>query len=230
MHFAVAVFPGSNCDADTYHGLKVLGHEVEYLWHQERSLPHVDCVILPGGFSWGDYLRPGAIARFAPVMEAIIQFARDGGLVMGICNGFQVLCEAGLLPGGLLQNTSLQFRCQWQYLKVEARDNAFTKHVEGDILHLPIAHGDGRWYAPEDEVQRLMDTGQVVLRYCDAKGNLTPAANPNGSCANVAAVTNKKGNVLGMMPHPERAVEPLLGGSDGKKLFASILKEWEARR
>lgn len=230
MRFAVAVFPGSNCDADTYNGLKLLGHQVQYLWHQDRVLPGVDCVVLPGGFSWGDYLRPGSIARFAPLMEKVISFAQSGGLVLGICNGFQILTEAGLLPGALLQNNSLQFRCQWQYLKVEGRNNAFTCRIDKDILRLPIAHGDGRWYAPPQEVAALESQGQIVLRYCDELGNVTEAANPNGASAGVAGITNRAGNVLGMMPHPERAVEPLLGGADGSSFFASMLMEWEARQ
>lgn len=230
MRFAVAVFPGSNCDSDTYNGLKLLGHQVQYLWHQDRVLPGVDCVVLPGGFSWGDYLRPGSIARFAPLMEKVISFAQSGGLVLGICNGFQILTEAGLLPGALLQNNSLQFRCQWQYLKVEGRNNAFTSRIDRDVLRLPIAHGDGRWYAPPQEVAALESQGQIVLRYCDELGNVTEAANPNGASAGVAGITNRAGNVLGMMPHPERAVEPLLGGSDGSSFFASMLMEWEARQ
>lgn len=230
MRFAVAVFPGSNCDADTYNGLKLLGHQVQYLWHQDRVLPGVDCVVLPGGFSWGDYLRPGSIARFAPLMEKVISFAQSGGLVLGICNGFQILTEAGLLPGALLQNNSLQFRCQWQYLKVEGRNNAFTSRIDREVLRLPIAHGDGRWYAPPQEVAALESQGQIVLRYCDELGNVTEAANPNGASAGVAGITNRAGNVLGMMPHPERAVEPLLGGTDGSSFFASMLMEWEARQ
>lgn len=229
MRFAVPVFPGSNCDADTYNGLKYLGHEVKYLWHQDSVLPETDCIVLPGGFSWGDYLRPGAIARFAPLMEKVIAFAEAGGLVLGICNGFQILTEAGLLPGVLLQNTNLQFRCQWQWLRVEGRNNAFTRHIDGDLLGLPIAHGDGRWYAPDALVDKLEKNGQIVLRYSDEQGQVSAAANPNGSSAGVAAVANARGNVLGMMPHPERALEPLLGGTDGRKFFAAILKEWEGK-
>lgn len=228
MRFAVAVFPGSNCDADTFNALKLLGHDVRYIWHREETLPQVDCVVLPGGFSWGDYLRPGAIARFAPLMEKITAFAHAGGLVLGICNGFQILTEAGLLPGALLQNTSLQFRCRWQHLKVEGRNNAFTGRIPGDVLNLPIAHGDGRWYAPPEKVAQLEERGQIALRYCDQGGNVTPAANPNGASAGVAGVTNEAGNVLGMMPHPERAVERMLGGTDGRLIFASMLEEWEA--
>jgi len=230
MRFAVAVFPGSNCDADTYNGLKLLGHDVTYLWHKDRTLSDVDCVVLPGGFSWGDYLRPGAIARFAPLMDRIMEFANGGGLVLGICNGFQILTEAGLLPGALLQNTSLQFRCQWQFLKVQGRNNAFTRHIQGDLLKLPIAHGDGRWYAPNDVVDDLEKKGQIVLRYSDEDGNIVDTANPNGASASIAAVSNEAGNVLGMMPHPERALESLLGGTDGRRFFDSMVREWEARR
>ena len=230
MRFAVAVFPGSNCDADTYNGIKYLGHQVQYLWHNDHDLPEVDCVVLPGGFSWGDYLRPGAISRFAPLMEKISLFANAGGRVLGICNGFQILTEAGLLPGALLENTSLQFRCQWQWLKVDGRNNSFTRHIDKDLLKLPIAHGDGRWYAPDEEVAELERRGQIVLRYCDQDGNVTDTANPNGASASIAAVSNEAGNVMGLMPHPERALEPLLGGTDGRSFFDSILKEWEASR
>ncbi|MTI95953.1 MAG: phosphoribosylformylglycinamidine synthase subunit PurQ [Firmicutes bacterium] len=230
MHFGVAVFPGSNCDADTYNALKYLGHQVSYLWHAEDELPAVDCVVLPGGFSYGDYLRPGAIARFAKVMEQVTDFANKGGLVLGICNGFQVLTEAGLLPGSLQRNDNLQFRCQWQWLRVEGRDNMFTRHLDGELLHLPIAHGDGSYYLPPDELKGLEARGGVVFRYCDEAGNVSSAANPNGAVANVAAVTNAEGNVLGMMPHPERAVEKILGGTDGQRLFAAIVRGWEARQ
>lgn len=230
MRFAVAVFPGSNCDADTYNGLKYLGHDVQYLWHTDSDLPAVDCVVLPGGFSWGDYLRPGAIARFAPLMEKITAFANQGGLVLGICNGFQILTEAGLLPGALLQNTSLQFRCQWQWLKLEGRNNAFTRHIQAELLKLPIAHGDGRWYAPDEIIAEMEAKGQIVLRYCDEVGNVTDTANPNGASASIAGICNETGNVMGLMPHPERALEPLLGGTDGRSFFESMLREWEARR
>lgn len=230
MRFAVVVFPGSNCDADTWHALDFLGHPVRYVWHGDKELPAVDCVVIPGGFSYGDYLRPGSIARFARLMENVVAYARAGGLVLGICNGFQVLTEAGLLPGALLQNQNLQFRCQWQWLKVEGKENIFTSGLEQNLLRLPIAHGDGRFHLEQEELAALEAAGRVVFRYCDGAGAVEAKENPNGSVGNVAGIINAEGNVLGMMPHPERAVENLLGGTDGAQFFASLERGWEARQ
>lgn len=230
MRFAVVVFPGSNCDADTWHALDYLGHSVRYVWHADKELPAVDCVVIPGGFSYGDYLRPGSIARFSRLMENVVAYAKAGGLVLGICNGFQVLTEAGLLPGALLQNHNLQFRCQWQWLKVEGRDNVFTGNLEQGRLRLPIAHGGGRFHLPPEALAQLEQQQRVVFRYCDQEGQVTPDANPNGAAGNVAGIINAQGNVLGMMPHPERAVEALLGGTDGARFFASLHRGWEANK
>lgn len=225
MRFGVIVFPGSNCDSDCYYALRdAVGVDVEYVWHQERSLNGLDAVVLPGGFSYGDYLRAGAIARFAPVMQAVDEFAGRGGLVIGICNGFQILCEAGLLPGALVRNTSLRFRCERVAVRVERSDTPFTLAcMAHEVLRLPIAHGEGRYYAPADLLERLEANGQVALRYCSLDGEVTPAANPNGSVNHIAGVLNERGNVLGMMPHPERSVEEVLGGVDGRKIFESMV-------
>ena len=232
MKFGVVVFPGSNCDLDAYHLVKdVLGEPVDYIWHQEESVSGFDCLILPGGFSYGDYLRCGAIARFSPVMKSVVEFARDGGLVMGICNGFQVLLEAGLLPGALYRNLSLQFRCLFTYLKVENRQTPFTGGMEaGRLLKIPIAHGEGNYYADADTLRRMEANGQIVFRYATADGEATDIANPNGSLNNIAGVCNEMKNVLGMMPHPERAGEAALGSQDGRLIFESILKSWEGAR
>lgn len=232
MKFGVVVFPGSNCDLDAYHLVKdVLGEPVDYIWHQEESVSGFDCLILPGGFSYGDYLRCGAIARFSPVMKSVVTFARDGGLVMGICNGFQVLLEAGLLPGALYRNLSLQFRCLFTHLKVENRQTPFTVGLEaGRLLKIPIAHGEGNYYADADTMRRMEANGQIVFRYATADGEITDAANPNGSLSNIAGVCNEMKNVLGMMPHPERAGEAALGSQDGRLIFQSILKNWEGAR
>ncbi len=230
MRFSVVVFPGSNCDADAWHALDYLGHEVDYVWHGQQKLPATDCVVIPGGFSYGDYLRPGSIARFSPLMESLVDYANAGGLVLGICNGFQVLTETGLLPGALLQNQNLQFRCQWQWLKTENNATVFTAGLNNHLLRLPIAHGDGRFYLPTEELRQLEQEGRIVFRYCDEQGNVSPDSNPNGAEGNVAGIINKQGNVLGMMPHPERAVEALLGGTDGAQLFASLQRGWEGLR
>lgn len=225
MRFGVIVFPGSNCDSDCYFALRdVLGVKTEYVWHQETSLSGLDAVVLPGGFSYGDYLRAGAIARFAPVMQAVEAFARDGGLVIGICNGFQILCEAGLLPGALVRNASLRFRCETVPVRVERTDTPFTLGCRPhEVLRLPIAHGEGRYYAPPDLLEKIEGNGQVVFRYATPEGEVTPAANPNGSRNNIAGIVNERGNVLGMMPHPERVVEELLGGTGGRKIFESMV-------
>ena len=226
MRFGIVVFPGTYSDQDCFSALgEVLGQEVAYVWHKDDDLSSFDCVILPGGFSYGDYLRSGAIARFSPVMGAVQKFAGAGGLVMGICNGFQVLCEAGLLPGALLRNEGLEFRCQWTHLKVESTWTPFSRACsEGEVLCIPISHGDGRYYADPDTLRRLETEQRVVLRYCDPQGRITSEANPNGSYGNIAGIVNREGNVLGMMPHPERACEALLGGVDGARLFHSLIQ------
>ena len=225
MRVGVIVFPGSNCDADTYHVCThVLGVPTEYVWHASSELPKVDVLILPGGFSYGDYLRAGAIARFAPVMPAVARFAAEGGLVLGICNGFQVLCEAGLLPGALLPNECLEFRCGWTHVRVERTDTPFTSMAKpGQVLRMPIAHGEGRYYADPATLDRLEAGGQVVLRYCAPDGSLDPASNPNGSLRAIAGICNERRNVFGLMPHPERCSEPELGGTDGRVILESMV-------
>jgi len=202
----------------------VLKQEVEYVWHKEADLSQFDCVILPGGFSYGDYLRPGAIARFSTVMDALVKFAAGGGLVLGSCNGFQILCEAGLLPGALLRNNHLQYRCQWVHLRVENSSSPFTCCCEeGQVLHMPISHYEGAYYADPETLARLNSRGQIVLRYCNPSGEITPEANPNGSLGNIAGIINEQGNVLGLMPHPERCCEEILGGTDGRFFFESLI-------
>ncbi len=226
MRFAVLVFPGTWSDGDCYYVLDTtLGQEVDYVWHRQRDLSSYDCVVLPGGFSYGDYLRAGAIARFSPVMEAVARHAERGGLVFGSCNGFQILCESGLLPGALMRNDSLQFRCQPAYLRVENTDTPFTCSCRpGQVLRVPIAHGEGSYYADADTLALLEETGRVAFRYATPEGAITPEANPNGSLNNIAGITNERGNVLGMMPHPERASEPLMGGEDGLFIWRSLLE------
>ena len=225
MRFGVVVFPGTWSDVDCYHVLdEVLGQEVSYVWHKDTDLSSYDCVVLPGGFSYGDYLRCGAIARFSPVMEAVVDFAGRGGLVVGICNGFQVLCEAGLLPGALLRNDSLEFRCEWVNLRVDNAESVFTGNCEpGQRLRVPISHGEGRYYADEATLRTLDEEGRVLFRYCAQDGAVNPEANPNGSLNGIAGIMNREGNVLGMMPHPERCCEPVLGGTDGLYIFESIV-------
>lgn len=225
MNFGIVVFPGSNCDHDCYHVAKhVAGGEAVYLWHKEERLPDLDCVIVPGGFSYGDYLRAGAIARLSPVMAAVADFANGGGLVIGICNGFQVLLEAGLLPGAMRRNDSLRFVCRQQTLRVENVSTPFTGNYRtGQVVRIPIAHAEGNYYADPETVAELEANGQVVFRYCDARGETTEQANPNGSLANIAGICNRDRNVLGMMPHPERAAEALLGSTDGLALFQSLV-------
>jgi phosphoribosylformylglycinamidine synthase len=231
LKFGVIVFPGTWSDVDCHYALgKVLTQPVSYIWHRETSLSGYDCVILPGGFSYGDYLRAGAIARFAPIMAEVERFARRGGLVFGICNGFQILCESGLLPGCLMTNNHLEFRCQPVHLRVENTSTPFTCQCQdGQVLQIPISHHDGNYYADETTIQQLEDNGQIAFRYCNPKGEVTEAANPNGSLHNIAGITNKKGNVLGMMPHPERACEDILGGIDGKTLFECLVANWQRR-
>ena len=225
MKFAVIVFPGSNCDHDAYHAAKhVIGQDAEFVWHKETSLKGADAVILPGGFSHGDYLRTGAIARFSPVMAAVSEFARQGGPVIGICNGFQVLLEAGLLPGAMLRNRDLKFHCEYVRVRVERSDTPFTRlATAGQVLQIPIAHGEGNYFADADVIETLESTGRVVFRYCDAAGAATDAANPNGSLHNIAGICNEARNVVGLMPHPERACESMLGSTDGLVLFDSVV-------
>jgi phosphoribosylformylglycinamidine synthase len=224
MKFGVVTFPGSNCDYDCYKALREqLGAEAVFLWHKDHDLQGVDAVFLPGGFSYGDYLRAGAIAALSPIMREVKAFAADGGPVAGICNGFQILCEAGLLPGALVRNRGLRFRSRDVHLLVERADTPFThEYAVGDVLRVPIAHGEGCYFADPDVLDGLEADGQVVFRYCTADGLVAPAANPNGSARSVAGIINAQGNVLGMMPHPERAVEALLGSADGLGVFRSI--------
>ena len=226
MKFGVVVFPGSNCDHDAYHAAKhILGQEAVFLWHKEADLRGADVIVLPGGFSYGDYLRCGAIARFSPVMKEVVRFAGAGGTVMGICNGFQILLEAGLLPGVLLRNASLRFVCKYVRLRVDNPSTRFTQACRpGEILSIPIAHGEGNYFADGETLKRLEGEGRVVFRYVDAAGNATAEANPNGSLGNIAGIINEGGNVMGMMPHPERAADPLLGHTDGQKVFLSLLE------
>jgi phosphoribosylformylglycinamidine synthase subunit PurQ / glutaminase len=225
MNFAVLQFPGSNCDQDCVHVLRnVMGHSAELLWHKEHSLGDADAVIIPGGFSYGDYLRSGAIARFSPVMQAVQSFAASGGLVLGICNGFQILCEAGLLPGALIRNRSLQFRCEQVYLKTATANSPFTNRIPPDkLLRVPIAHGEGCFFADQETIGRLKANNQILWRYVNEKGLATETANPNGSVENIAGICNEARNVAGLMPHPERASEAILGCDDGRLIFESLV-------
>ncbi|MCL5102573.1 MAG: phosphoribosylformylglycinamidine synthase subunit PurQ [Armatimonadetes bacterium] len=224
MKFGVVIFPGSNCDQDAYYAVRdVLKQPVEYIWHQETDLGGFDCIILPGGFSYGDYLRTGAVARFSPVMNAIQDFADKGGRLIGICNGFQILCEAHLLPGALIANNGLRFICKYVNVRVENNKTDFSHLCSREqVLSIPIAHHGGNYYADPDDLKSLEDNGQVLLRYCDENGRVTDQANPNGSLNNIAGIINARGNVAGMMPHPERAVESCLGSEDGVFILKSI--------
>ena len=224
MKFGVVVFPGSNCDHDAYHVVsKHAGQPVNFVWHQDTDLSGFDAIIVPGGFSYGDYLRAGALARFSPVMRSIKEFAADGKFVFGICNGFQILCEAGLLPGALRRNAGLHFVCRHVNLRLENPRTPFTTGLdEGQVLSIPIAHAEGNYTCDDETYDRLNENGQIVFRYCDANGAITPDANPNGSRGNVAGICNENRNVLGMMPHPERACEELLGSNDGRGVFQSL--------
>jgi len=226
MKFGVVVFPGSNCDHDAYHAAHdVLGQPAEFLWHKESSLKGSDVVVLPGGFAHGDYLRTGAIARFSPIMPAILDFARNGGPVIGICNGFQVLLESGLLPGAMLRNRDLKFHCEHVHVRVEQTDTPFTASAQkGQLLRVPIAHGEGNYYAEPDVIRELEAERRVIFRYTDARGEVTADANPNGAVNNIAGICNAMRNVVGLMPHPERACEPTLGSADGLILFQSVLQ------
>jgi len=225
IKFAVVVFPGSNCDHDAYYSLKkVLGYDVTFLWHKDKDLQNADVIILPGGFSYGDYLRTGSIARFSPIMEQVISFAEKGGVVIGICNGFQILLEAGLLPGVMVQNSSLKFVCKDVYLCVENKDTLFTRNFNKDIVKIPVAHGDGNYFADDATLDELKKNNQIVFKYCSQDGKISDEFNPNGSKLNIAGIMNKKGNILGMMPHPERVCNPVLRRTDGELIFKSVAK------
>ncbi len=231
MRVAIVTFPGSNCDYDCYKVLRdVLGEDAYFVWHRELDLGEPDAVVLPGGFSYGDYLRAGAIARFSPAMEDVLRFAAEGGPVLGICNGFQILCEAGLLPGALVRNEGLKFRGVDVHVRIERTDTAVTgRYAAGAVLRLPIAHGEGNYVADDATLDRLEAEGRVVFRYCDPRGERSAAANPNGSARDIAGIANEAGNVVGLMPHPERAAEAVLGGTDGLGVFESLREYVRAR-
>jgi len=225
--FGVIVFPGSNCDHDAYHALAhVMNAKTKFLWHKDTELSDIDFLLIPGGFSYGDYLRSGAIARFSPIMQSVIDFAQKGGPVLGVCNGFQILLEAGLLPGAMLHNQQLRFVCKQTYIRCETSDTLFTRNIpKGDVLEVPVAHGEGNYFTDSDQLKQLQDNDQIIFRYCDREGQTTEEANFNGSIDNIAGICNTRRNILGMMPHPERAVEDILGSSDGKRIFESVLNE-----
>jgi phosphoribosylformylglycinamidine synthase len=227
MKFGVIVFPGSNCDHDAYHAVsKYVGQPVDFIWHRDTDLSGYDAVIVPGGFSYGDYLRAGALARFSPVMRSVKNFAAEGKFVFGICNGFQILCEAGLLPGALMRNRGLHFICRHVNIKVENNSTPFTSEIGGGkILSIPIAHAEGNYVCDDETLSALEENGQIVFRYCDEAGEITDEANPNGALSNIAGICNLDRNVLGMMPHPERACEELLGSTDGRDIFRSLTKK-----
>ena len=232
MKFGVVIFPGSNCDHDCYYVIEsVIGKPVEFIWHQDTSLKGFDAVILPGGFAYGDYLRTGALAKFSPVMNAIGEFAGKGGVVFGICNGFQILAEAGLLPGALLRNAGTKYICKFLQLRTETTNTPFTNLLtKGQLLHIPIGHGDGNFFADADTLKRIEDNDQVVFRYATAEGQITRDANPNGSLNNIAGIVSERRNVLGMMPHPDRSSESILGSADGKLIFESMVNALIASR
>ena len=223
----MVVFPGTWSEVDCYTVVdEIIGQPVDYVWHNDTNISNYDCIILPGGFSYGDYLRCGAIARLSPVMDSVKKFANSGGLVIGICNGFQILCESGLLPGVLLPNDHLEFRCEWTHLRVENSDTAFSNTLESkQVISVPISHGEGNYFADPETLKTLEENGQVVFRYCDPEGTINRDSNPNGSINNIGGLINSQGNVLGMMPHPERCCDPILGGVDGKLIFESIVTE-----
>jgi phosphoribosylformylglycinamidine synthase len=228
VRFGIVVFPGTWSDGDCYHVTKsVLGQDSRYVWHTDTDLSDIDCVVLPGGFSYGDYLRTGSIARFSPVMNELHRFVDENRLVIGICNGFQILCESGMLPGALIRNNCVQFRCEWVNLRVEDSTNNFVSQCEtGQVLKVPISHGEGNYYADRETINSMLDNNQIVFRYCDEFGEVTEESNPNGSLNNIAGIINKNRNVLGMMPHPERCCEAELGGKDGLYIFESIMKNF----
>ncbi len=228
VKFGVVVFPGSNCDHDAYHACKhIMGQDAEFLWHKEADLKESDVIILPGGFSYGDYLRCGAIARFSPVMKEVVRFAQNGGTVLGICNGFQILVEAGLLPGVLLRNRSLKFICKYVHLRVENANTRFSSATtEGEVLDIPIAHGEGNYFTDADTLSSLQSNNQIIFRYSTREGEVPDDANPNCSLSNIAGIVNESGNVMGMMPHPERASDPVLGHTDGQKIFKSLIEHF----
>jgi phosphoribosylformylglycinamidine synthase len=228
LRWGVVTFPGSNCDLDTVHVLAdVLGQDARIVWHEETQLANLDALVLPGGFAHGDYLRAGAVARFSPVMDAAREFAESGKPVLGICNGFQVLLEAGFLPGAMRRNNSQNFVCDWTYLRVENAASPFlTQYAVGDVLRIPVAHGEGNYFAEPETLAEMERNGQVLLRYCTAAGELAEASNPNGSIGGIAGISNARGNVMGLMPHPERASERLLGSDDGVRLFQSVIRSF----
>jgi len=225
MKFGVVIFPGSNCEQDCYYAIRsLLEQPVEYIWHQDTSVKGFDAVVLPGGFAYGDYLRTGALAKFSPVMRAVADFAKKGGIVIGICNGFQILTEAGMLPGALLRNVGLKYLCKFEYLRTETVDTPFTNLMtKGQLLRIPIGHGEGNFFADSETLKQIEDQDQVVFRYADVHGRVTPEANPNGSLNNIAGIVNDQRNVLGMMPHPDRAYESILGSADGRRIFESMV-------
>jgi phosphoribosylformylglycinamidine synthase I len=225
MKFGVVVIPGCYCDHDCYYAVQsVTGKPVEFIWHEQTSVEGFDAIILPGGFAYGDYLRTGALAKFSPVMGAIRDFAAKGGLVFGICNGFQILTEAGLLPGALMRNVGMKYVCRFLHIRTETTDTPFTNALtKGQVLYIPIGHGDGNYYADAETLKRIEDNGQVVFRYVDANGQVTPEANPNGSQNNIAGIVNERRNVLGMMPHPDRSYDAILGSADGKLILESMV-------
>ena len=231
IRFGIVVFPGSNCDHDVYYVLKdIFDQDVRFLWHKHSSLESVDVIVLPGGFSYGDYLRCGAIARFSPIMKEVLSFAHRGGTVIGICNGFQILCEAGLLPGALLRNDCLTFVCKAVYLRVENPNTLLTSQsIQGEVLSIPIAHGEGKYTVDERTLRDMEKHGQILFRYCEDDGRITAEANPNGSVSNIAGIMNEHGNVIGMMPHPERASDPMLGRTDGQRVFHSLINSFALR-
>ena len=231
MRFGIVVFPGTWSDSDCHFVVtNILRNEADYIWHKETDLSKYECIIIPGGFSYGDYLRAGAIARFSPIMQSIYRFVEDGRSVIGICNGFQILCESGLLPGVLRRNQHLEYRCQWTNVMTEHSDTIFTNDcLPNQILKIPVSHGEGNYYADDQTLNDLESAGRVLFRYCDQDGNPTDDANPNGSSNNIAGITNTQGNVLGMMPHPERSCENLLGSTDGNLIFQSIINFHKSR-
>ena len=230
MKFGIVIFPGTWSDRDTYKALSdVMGYDSNYIWHNDSNVDNYDCIILPGGFSYGDYLRSGAIAKFSPIMDSVKEHAKKGKPIIGICNGFQILCESGLLPGALVANRDMQFICEWVNLKIVNRESFFTNKISQNkkILKIPISHGEGNYIADENVIKKLEDNNQIILKYSNSAGDITDKSNPNGSVNNIAGIINKKGNILGMMPHPEKATEKMLGSKDGQLLFQSIIENYK---